>query len=341
MGTVTDRAGRGRRRSRAPSSRPASRSSPSSRRRRRDGARRPTGARSRPRQVFANVAPAVLDRLLGAPATAPPPEGAQLKVNMLLRRLPRLRDAVGRARAGVRRARSTSTRATSSSSGPTARPRPAACPTSRRARSTATRSPTRRSCRRSCGGRRAHADAVRRCTCRPGCSATTRPARWPGAGSGRWPRSTRVLAEPIEDCLLDPSTIEVMGPLEIEADLGMPGGPHLPPRPAVAVRRAGRATSAAGASRPTTRDVFLCGAGARRGGGVSGIPGRNAAMAALCADGSARPADRSVQTGRSASPAGAGRSAASVEVARPSPRRRRLGDRAGRRTSSCRRRRSA
>jgi phytoene dehydrogenase-like protein len=27
--------------------------------------------------------------------------------------------------------------------------------------------------------------------------------------------------------------------------------------------------------------VLLCGAGARRGGGVSGIPGRNAAMALL------------------------------------------------------------
>ena len=27
--------------------------------------------------------------------------------------------------------------------------------------------------------------------------------------------------------------------------------------------------------------VLLCGAGARRGGGVSGIPGRNAAMASL------------------------------------------------------------
>jgi phytoene dehydrogenase-like protein len=27
--------------------------------------------------------------------------------------------------------------------------------------------------------------------------------------------------------------------------------------------------------------VLLCGAGARRGGGVSGVPGRNAAMAAL------------------------------------------------------------
>ena len=43
------------------------------------------------RQVFANVAPTVLRRLLGEP-TGPAPEGAQVKVNMLLSRLPRLRD---------------------------------------------------------------------------------------------------------------------------------------------------------------------------------------------------------------------------------------------------------
>ncbi len=45
------------------------------------------------RHVLVNVAPAVLDRLLGRPASGPAPEGAQLKINMLLRRLPRLRDA--------------------------------------------------------------------------------------------------------------------------------------------------------------------------------------------------------------------------------------------------------
>ena len=46
----------------------------------------------------------------------------------------------------------------------------------------------------------------------------------------------------------------------------------------------GPKTSAAGASRPSHPNVFVCGAGARRGGGVSGIPGRNAARAALAAD---------------------------------------------------------
>ena len=42
--------------------------------------------------VLANVAPAVLDRLRGRAPSGATPEGAQLKVNLLLARLPRLRD---------------------------------------------------------------------------------------------------------------------------------------------------------------------------------------------------------------------------------------------------------
>ena len=45
------------------------------------------------RRALANVAPAVLAELLGdAAAPGDPPEGSQLKLNLLLRRLPRLRD---------------------------------------------------------------------------------------------------------------------------------------------------------------------------------------------------------------------------------------------------------
>ncbi len=42
--------------------------------------------------VLANVAPAVLAELMGDPPPRDPPEGSQLKLNVLLRRLPRLRD---------------------------------------------------------------------------------------------------------------------------------------------------------------------------------------------------------------------------------------------------------
>ena len=97
-----------------------------------------------------------------------------------------------------------------------------------------------------------------------------------------------VLAEPIEECLLEPDCIEVMGPLEIETELGMPGG-HIfhgdlqwPfAETASDVGRWGVETEHA--------NVFVCGAGARRGGGVSAIPGRNAAMAALTSPAGAGP----------------------------------------------------
>ena len=93
-----------------------------------------------------------------------------------------------------------------------------------------------------------------------------------------------VLAEPIEDCLLstadgDPC-LEARTPVELETELGMPGG-HIFHRDlawpfaehADEVGRWGVETS-----RP---NVWICGAGARRGGGVSGIPGHNAARAVL------------------------------------------------------------
>ena len=79
--------------------------------------------------MLANVAPAVLAGCSGAHPTQTPAEGSQLKVNMLLRRLPRLRDAGGRPGATRSPARSTSTRATSSSSARTRRRRPGRIPT--------------------------------------------------------------------------------------------------------------------------------------------------------------------------------------------------------------------
>ena len=97
-----------------------------------------------------------------------------------------------------------------------------------------------------------------------------------------------VLAEPIEDCLLRDRDgrpcLEARTPVELEAELGMPGG-HIFHRDLswpfaeddADVGRWGVETE-----RP---NVWLCGAGARRGGGVSGIPGHNAARAVIEADG--------------------------------------------------------
>jgi phytoene dehydrogenase-like protein len=89
-----------------------------------------------------------------------------------------------------------------------------------------------------------------------------------------------VLAEPIEDCLLrapDGSLcLEVKTPVDLERETGLPGG-HIFHRdlswPFGEEGRWGVETE-----HPR---VLRCGAGAVRGGGVSGIPGHNAAMAVL------------------------------------------------------------
>ncbi|WP_225754024.1 NAD(P)/FAD-dependent oxidoreductase [Actinotalea sp. Marseille-Q4924] len=97
-----------------------------------------------------------------------------------------------------------------------------------------------------------------------------------------------VLAEPIEDCIaLDADgrpCLEARSPVDLETDVGLPGG-HIFHRDLSwpwRDRDEGDATPAArwGVATDDAR-VLLCGAGAVRGGGVSGIPGRSAAMALL------------------------------------------------------------
>ncbi|MFG2872412.1 phytoene desaturase family protein [Streptomyces sp. NPDC048338] len=90
------------------------------------------------------------------------------------------------------------------------------------------------------------------------------------------------LDEPLADCLaLDADgrpCIEAKTPLDLEWDLRLPGG-HIFHRDLsfpYAEEGAGR-----WGVETEHANVLLCGAGAVRGGGVSGIPGHNAAMAAL------------------------------------------------------------
>ncbi|MET7288951.1 NAD(P)/FAD-dependent oxidoreductase [Streptomyces sp. NPDC005573] len=90
------------------------------------------------------------------------------------------------------------------------------------------------------------------------------------------------LAEPLADCLATDADghpcIEAKTPLDLERDLGLPGGNIFH-----------RALSWPYEHEDTGRwgvetrhaNVLLCGAGAVRGGGVSGVPGHNAAMAVL------------------------------------------------------------
>lgn len=90
------------------------------------------------------------------------------------------------------------------------------------------------------------------------------------------------LAEPVEDCLARDvdgrPCIEAKTPLDLERDLRLPGGNIF--HRELAWPYAQQDTGRWGVE---TRhaNVLLCGAGAVRGGGVSGVPGHNAAMAVL------------------------------------------------------------
>lgn len=93
-----------------------------------------------------------------------------------------------------------------------------------------------------------------------------------------------VLAEPLEDCLLRDAEgrpcIEARTPVDLESDVGLPGG-HIFHRPlSWPFAEEAEDVGTWGVETAHSR-VLLCGAGARRGGGVSGIPGRAAAMAVL------------------------------------------------------------
>ena len=84
------------------------------------------------------------------------------------------------------------------------------------------------------------------------------------------------LAEPIEDVI---AAIEVKTPLDIEKAIGLPRGNIFHKDLSFPFREDGTAASW-GVETDDPR-IFICGAGAIRGGGVSGIPGHNAAMAVL------------------------------------------------------------
>ncbi|MDG9718011.1 NAD(P)/FAD-dependent oxidoreductase [Streptomyces sp. DH24] len=232
------------------------------------------------RHVLVNAAPSELAALTGD--TPPPPaEGAQLKVNMLLKRLPRLRDesvdpreafagtfhiAEGYEQLAVAHAQASAGRL------PDAPPSEIYCHS--------LTDPTILG-----------PDLAER-----GCHTLTlfglhTPARLfdqdNDAVREELLTSTLAqldthLAEPLADCLATDADgrpcIEAKTPLDLERDLGLPGGnifhrelswPH--------------AQDGTGRWGVETRhpNVLLCGAGAVRGGGVSGVPGHNAAMAVL------------------------------------------------------------
>ncbi|MGV9776641.1 phytoene desaturase family protein [Streptosporangium sp. NPDC003464] len=229
-------------------------------------------------RILANVPPAVLARLLGT-ADGPAPEGAQLKVNMVLSRLPRLKDAdVDPAAAfsgtfHINEGRDQLARAYAQAAAGRIPELPPAEVYCHSLTDPSILGP---------GLRAAGAQTMTLF----GLHMPARLFRADPAGAREAAlRATiasidRVLAEPIEDCLLrapdGTPCLEVKTPVDLENEAGLPGGHIFHRDLSWPYGEPGRWGVETGSER-----VLLCGAGARRGGGVSGIPGHNAAMALL------------------------------------------------------------
>lgn len=243
-----------------------------------DGTERRVGAR----HVMAACAPAVLDRLLGRAPSGPAPEGAQLKVNMLLTRLPRLRSGIDPrvAFAGTLHVHESATELEAAYREAADGRIPATPPVETYCHSLTD-------------------DSI----LGPGLRATGHqtltafglhmPARLfvadpDGARAAALAATLRsidsVLAEPLADCLARDEhgepCLEVRSPVDLEADVGLPAGHIFHRDLAWPWAEADDEVGRWGVDTPDLR-VLLAGAGARRGGGVSGIPGRAAALQVL------------------------------------------------------------
>jgi phytoene dehydrogenase-like protein len=245
------------------------------------------GDEYRARHLLANVAPAVLAGLLGDPAPGDAPEGSQLKLNMLLRRLPRLRDAsvsAPDAFAGtfhVNESHEQLQRAYAEAAAgqiPALPPCEAYCHSltdpsilGPQLRAAGAQTLTVFGLHMPARLFRSDHDAAKR----DAVAATLRSL-------------DSVLAEPLEDCLLPTPggepCLEARTPLEIEAELGMPGG-HIFHRDLAWPFAESESEVGRWGVETDRPNVWICGAGARRGGAVSGIPGHNAARAVLEAEG--------------------------------------------------------
>ncbi|GGV24736.1 oxidoreductase [Kitasatospora herbaricolor] len=237
-------------------------------------------------QVLCGAAPQVLARLLGEAPADPAPEGAQLKVNMLLRRLPRLRDRAVDPReafAGTFHIAESYSQLETAYREAAAGRVPAAAPSEIYCHSLTDPSIL---------GPELVARGYHTLT----LFGLHLPARLFPDDGDRGQESARreaalraVLApldahldEPLADCLATDEhgrpCIEAKTPLDLERELGLPGGNifHRDLRFPYGEDPSDRWGVATGHP-----NVLLCGAGATRGGGVSGIPGHNAAMAAL------------------------------------------------------------
>ena len=236
--------------------------------------------------MLSNVAPSVLAGLLGEPSE--PGEGAQVKVNLMLRRLPRLRDAsldpvaafggtfhINEGYAQLERA----FRAASAGDIPSPLPAEIYCHS--------LTDPSILSPELAASGAQTLTvfglHTPHRLVTSQNATALRRTLERAVIDS-----LNSVLAEPIEPLLLTDAAgrpcIETKTTHDLESALGLPGGNifHAPLSWPFAEDSADLGTAAARWGVATTHQkILLCGAGAQRGGGVSGLGGHNAAMAVL------------------------------------------------------------
>ncbi|MFF7634549.1 phytoene desaturase family protein [Kitasatospora sp. NPDC008050] len=244
------------------------------------------------RHVLVNASPQELARLLGEQAP-PPSEGAQLKVNMLLRRLPRLRDSAVEPRAAFAgtfhisegyEELETAYRQAAAGRIPSAPPSEIYCHSL------------------------TDPSILGPALAREGYHTLTlfglhAPARLftadHDATREKLLRATldqldAHLAEPLADCLAVDGQgrpcLDARSPLDVERELGLPGGnifhtaldfPYVGGGWGAGGGGGGEGAAARWGVGTAHPNVLLCGSGAARGGGVSGIPGHNAAMAVL------------------------------------------------------------
>ncbi|MEV6980614.1 NAD(P)/FAD-dependent oxidoreductase [Sphaerisporangium sp. NPDC051017] len=232
--------------------------------------------------VLVNASPVILARLLGE-GGADDPEGAQLKVNMVLARLPRLKDPFvdpAEAFSGtfhINEGREALARAYAQAGAGTIPALPPAEVYCHSLTDPSILGPALREAG-------AHTMTL---------FGLHMPARLfrknpdkarEEALAATLASINSVLAEPIEDCLLrapDGSPcLEAKTPVDLETEAGLPGG-HIFHRDLSWPFAEDPAEAGRWGVETAHPRVLLCGAGARRGGGVSGIPGHNAAMAVL------------------------------------------------------------
>jgi phytoene dehydrogenase-like protein len=247
------------------------------------------GASYEARHMLAAIAPATLAPLLGDSAE-PAPEGSQLKLNLLLARLPRLRDrdvAPEAAFAGTFHVNEGYAQLQEAHAQAQAGQIPAVVPCEAYCHSLTDPSIVSASLR-DAGAHTLTVFALQM----PARLFTNNHAAAKRAAVEATLRSIdSVLAEPIEDCLARDANgepcLEAHTPVDLQAELGLPGG-HIFHRDLAWPFACRDADVGSWGVETDHHNVWICGAGARRGGGVSGIPGHNAARAVLAADAAGR-----------------------------------------------------